>query len=125
MLIAWGKMQRLKASFFTLFLSFIEKYGTHIITSLQVGGKDVIYVKQLQNSPCSNVEVLKRMETMAERRFTGQSGGYSTPRERPGKDKVWAGLPQMKDIILSIFWCHNTLPTIYSLNRGLLICEFR
>uniref|UniRef100_A0A7I4BN40 MACPF domain-containing protein n=1 Tax=Physcomitrium patens TaxID=3218 RepID=A0A7I4BN40_PHYPA len=88
MLIAWGKMQRLKASFFTLFLSFIEKYGTHIITSLQVGGKDVIYVKQLQNSPCSNVEVLKRMETMAERRFTGQSGGYSTPRERPGKDKI-------------------------------------
>lgn len=71
---------------FTVF-SFIEKYGTHVITSLQVGGKDVIYVKQHRTSPCSNLEVQKLMETMAEKRFTGQSNGYNA-MNRPGKDKV-------------------------------------
>jgi hypothetical protein len=67
--------------------SFIEKYGTHVITSLQVGGKDVIYVKQHRTSPCSNLEVQKLMETMAEKRFTGQSNGYNA-MNRPGKDKA-------------------------------------
>lgn len=68
--------------------SFIEKYGTHIITSLQVGGKDIIYVKQHQTSHCSSAEVQRLMENMAEKRFTGQPNGYSNQRERPGKDKA-------------------------------------
>uniref|UniRef100_A0A7I4D0I6 MACPF domain-containing protein n=1 Tax=Physcomitrium patens TaxID=3218 RepID=A0A7I4D0I6_PHYPA len=68
--------------------SFIEKYGTHVIISLQVGGKDVIYVKQHQNSPTSSTDVQKLMESTAEKRFTGQSNGHNTQRERLGKDKV-------------------------------------
>lgn len=83
-----------------LFFSFIEKYGTHIITSLQVGGKDIIYVKQHQTSPCSGAEVQRLMESMAEKRFTGQPNGYIAPRERPGKDKVRIGNFQSMNLLL-------------------------
>ncbi|KAF6136113.1 hypothetical protein GIB67_002788 [Kingdonia uniflora] len=39
--------------------SFIENYGTHIITSATIGGRDVVYVKQHQSSPLSASEIKK------------------------------------------------------------------
>ncbi|KAH1266377.1 MACPF domain-containing protein CAD1 [Glycine max] len=35
--------------------SFIENFGTHVITSITMGGKDVIYVKQHHTSPLSKI----------------------------------------------------------------------
>ncbi|KAF8369960.1 hypothetical protein HHK36_032011 [Tetracentron sinense] len=37
--------------------SFIENFGTHVITSVTIGGKDVIYVKQHHSSPLSTMEI--------------------------------------------------------------------
>lgn len=57
-----------------------------MITSVQVGGKDVIYVRQHQSSPSSVAEVQKLMEGIAEKRFRGQANGHNLL----GKDKVRA-----------------------------------
>ncbi|CAM6021048.1 unnamed protein product [Sphagnum balticum] len=64
--------------------SFIERYGTHVIVGVTIGGKDVIYVRQHQSSPSTVVEVQKLMQSVADRRFLGQADGH---RERTGKEK--------------------------------------
>jgi hypothetical protein len=66
------------------FFSFIERYGTHIIVGVTIGGKDVVYVRQHQSSPSTVAEVQKLMQSVADRRFLGQADGH---RERTGKEK--------------------------------------
>ncbi|BBN12225.1 hypothetical protein MPTK1_5g18270 [Marchantia polymorpha subsp. ruderalis] len=70
--------------------SFIEKYGTHIVVSVKVGGKDVIYVRQHQTSPLQPPEVAKLMQKFADQRFQSVSNGTTSfeTRERAGKEKV-------------------------------------
>ncbi|KAF1868253.1 hypothetical protein Lal_00018773 [Lupinus albus] len=48
--------------------SFIEKYGTHVITSITIGGKDVIYVKQHHTSPLSKSEIKNYIEDIGNQR---------------------------------------------------------
>lgn len=50
--------------------SFIENFGTHVITSVTVGGKDVIYVKQHQSSPLSTMEIKKYVQEIGNQRFS-------------------------------------------------------
>jgi hypothetical protein len=69
--------------------SFIERYGTHIIMGVTIGGKDVVYVRQHQSSPSTVAEVQKLMQSVADRRFLGQADGH---RERTGKEKVISSL---------------------------------
>ncbi|KAL5732265.1 cinnamoyl-Coa reductase [Ranunculus cassubicifolius] len=49
--------------------SFIENYGTHIITSATIGGRDVVYVKQHQSSPLSSSEIEKYVKDIGDQRF--------------------------------------------------------
>ncbi|KAL7265680.1 hypothetical protein ACSBR1_003462 [Camellia fascicularis] len=49
--------------------SFIENFGTHVITSVTIGGKDVIYVKQHQTSPLSTMEIKKYVQDIGNHRF--------------------------------------------------------
>ncbi|XP_068667300.1 MACPF domain-containing protein CAD1-like [Aristolochia californica] len=49
--------------------SFIENYGTHIITSITIGGRDVIYVKQHQSSPLSAVDMQTYVKDIGDQRF--------------------------------------------------------
>lgn len=49
--------------------SFIEKYGTHVIISVEVGGKDMIYVKQHQSSSLSESEMKIHLKKLADSRF--------------------------------------------------------
>lgn len=51
------------------FFSFIENYGTHVITSVTIGGKDVIYVKQHQSSPLSTMEMKNYVQEIGNQRF--------------------------------------------------------
>lgn len=51
--------------------SFIENFGTHVITSVTIGGKDVIYVKQHQSSPLSTMEIKKYVQDIGNHRFSG------------------------------------------------------
>ncbi|KAK6149940.1 hypothetical protein DH2020_017465 [Rehmannia glutinosa] len=48
---------------------FIEKYGTHVIVGVKMGGKDVIHIKQLQNSNLQPTEVQKLLKQLADERF--------------------------------------------------------
>eukprot|EP00249_Psilotum_nudum_P011329 c23104_g1_i1 orf=595-2220(+) len=50
--------------------SFIEKYGTHIVSSVSVGGKDIIYVKQHQSSPLSATEIQLYLKELGNLRFS-------------------------------------------------------
>ncbi|KAL8102091.1 hypothetical protein AgCh_026830 [Apium graveolens] len=50
--------------------SFIENFGTHIITSVTIGGKDVIYVKQHQSSPLSKMEIKNYVQDIGTQRFS-------------------------------------------------------
>ncbi|KAK9132299.1 hypothetical protein Scep_011827 [Stephania cephalantha] len=49
--------------------SFIENFGTHIITSATVGGRDVVYVKQHQSSPLTAPEIHKYVRDIGNQRF--------------------------------------------------------
>lgn len=50
--------------------SFIENFGTHVITSVTIGGKDVIYVKQHQSSPLTTTEIKSYVQEIGNQRFS-------------------------------------------------------
>ncbi|RAL44777.1 hypothetical protein DM860_003536 [Cuscuta australis] len=54
---------------------FIEKYGTHIIVGVKMGGKDVIHIKQLHNSNLEPAEVQKLLKQLADERFSDDVNG--------------------------------------------------
>ncbi|KAL2344080.1 hypothetical protein Fmac_005365 [Flemingia macrophylla] len=52
---------------------FIEKYGTHVIVGVQMGGKDVVHIKQSKNSEIQQTEVQKLLKQLADERFSEAS----------------------------------------------------
>ncbi|KAF0932558.1 hypothetical protein E2562_010440 [Oryza meyeriana var. granulata] len=51
--------------------SFIEKYGTHVIVGLSMGGQDVVYVKQDKSSSLSPSEIKEHLDRLGDQLFTG------------------------------------------------------
>lgn len=49
--------------------SFIENYGTHIVTSATVGGRDVVYIRQHQSSLLSLSDIENYVHDIVEHRF--------------------------------------------------------
>ncbi|GAU48454.1 hypothetical protein TSUD_383510 [Trifolium subterraneum] len=49
--------------------SFIENYGTHIVTSATVGGRDVVYVRQHQSSSLSAQDIENYVKDIENDRF--------------------------------------------------------
>lgn len=72
-----------------VFYSFIENFGTHVITSVTIGGKDVIYVKQHQSSPLSTMEIKKYVQDIGNHRFS------DTPSHTPSHTS--SGQMRLKD----------------------------
>ncbi|CAL0306292.1 unnamed protein product [Lupinus luteus] len=66
--------------------SFIEKFGTHVITSITVGGKDVIYVKQHHTSPLSKSEMKNYIEDIGSQRFA-DIDSHTSSGQTKSKDK--------------------------------------
>ncbi|OAY63779.1 MACPF domain-containing protein [Ananas comosus] len=67
---------------------FIEKFGTHIIVGVKMGGKDVIYVRQQHSSTLLPVKVQETLKELADRRFLDVNGQYDINYKDPyGKDK--------------------------------------
>ncbi|MCL7033474.1 hypothetical protein MKW94_029973 [Papaver nudicaule] len=66
---------------------FIEKFGTHIIVGVKMGGKDVIYLKQQHSSNLQPAEVQKRLKEMADKRFRDTNGQYGDTGEIYEKGK--------------------------------------
>ncbi|KAK6943261.1 Membrane attack complex component/perforin (MACPF) domain [Dillenia turbinata] len=58
--------------------SFIENYGTHVITSISIGGKDVIYVKQHQSSSLTSLEIKNYVQDIGNQRFSDAAGVTSS-----------------------------------------------
>ncbi|KAG8377119.1 hypothetical protein BUALT_Bualt09G0135300 [Buddleja alternifolia] len=50
--------------------SFIENFGTHVITSVTIGGKDVIYAKQHLSSPLSIMDIKNYVQDIGNQRFS-------------------------------------------------------
>ncbi|XP_059664682.1 MACPF domain-containing protein CAD1 [Cornus florida] len=50
--------------------SFIENYGTHIVTSATIGGRDVIYIRQHQSSPLSASDIENYAKDIGDQRFS-------------------------------------------------------
>ncbi|KAG6396270.1 hypothetical protein SASPL_142417 [Salvia splendens] len=61
---------------------FIEKFGTHIIVGVKMGGKDVVYLKQQYSSPLQPADVQKRLKDVADKRFADGSGESSVNPEK-------------------------------------------
>ncbi|XP_076932829.1 MACPF domain-containing protein CAD1-like [Bidens hawaiensis] len=67
--------------------SFIENYGTHIVTSTTVGGRDVVYIKQHQSSPLSILDIENYVRDIGEHRFVdSKSQSSSGPLKYKDKD---------------------------------------
>nr|GLL23915.1 MACPF domain-containing protein At4g24290 [Ipomoea trifida] len=60
---------------------FIEKFGTHIIVGIKMGGKDVVYMKQQHSSSLEPADVQKRLKAIADKRFCDASEQYGTDSE--------------------------------------------
>ncbi|KHN09978.1 MACPF domain-containing protein NSL1 [Glycine soja] len=79
---------------------FIEKYGTHIIVGVQMGGKDVVHIKQTKNSDLQQAELQKLLKQLADERFSEASNHSSNvdpaDKSRKVKDnraKMWGSKP--------------------------------
>ncbi|KAK7362812.1 hypothetical protein VNO77_04935 [Canavalia gladiata] len=66
---------------------FIEKYGTHIVVGVKMGGKDVIHIKQSKNSDFQQTDLQKLLKQLADERFSEDSNQSSNvnPAEKSRK----------------------------------------
>ncbi|KAI5336020.1 hypothetical protein L3X38_026154 [Prunus dulcis] len=61
---------------------FIDKYGTHVIVGVKMGGKDMIYAKQQHSSPLQPAEVQKKLKDMADKMYIDGAGQSSVNSEK-------------------------------------------
>ncbi|KAF8042176.1 hypothetical protein BT93_A0711 [Corymbia citriodora subsp. variegata] len=66
--------------------SFIENFGTHVITSVTIGGKDVIFVKQHQSSPLTTTEIKNYVQEIGNQRFS-DAESHASSGQKKIKDK--------------------------------------
>lgn len=69
MLQFWNYYQFISDGYLTPLSSFIENYGTHVITSITIGGRDVIYVKQHQSSLLTEIDIKNYVKDIGDQRF--------------------------------------------------------
>lgn len=60
---------------------FIEKYGTHVVVGVKMGGKDIVHIKQLQNSNLQPTDIQTMLKKFADDRFSEDIDG-SLPLSR-------------------------------------------
>ncbi|CAO2842879.1 unnamed protein product [Amaranthus hypochondriacus] len=68
--------------------AFIEKYGTHIVVGVKIGGKDVIHIKQLKNSNAEPAEILNLLKKLADERFSNDLSGSGIHGKQKGKGRT-------------------------------------
>lgn len=71
--------------------AFIEKYGTHVVVGVKIGGKDVIHLKQLHGSDLQPIEVQNVLKKLADERFSDDLP--ISARGGKDKDKIRSNLP--------------------------------
>lgn len=84
---------------YSFWYSFIENYGTHIVTSVTIGGRDVVYIRQHQSSPLPVSEIENYVNDMMEHRFhEAESQSITGPLKY--KDKVSTDVTSHDEIAL-------------------------
>ncbi|GAB4827131.1 cinnamoyl-Coa reductase [Ancistrocladus abbreviatus] len=58
--------------------SFIENFGTHVVSSTTIGGRDVVYLRQHQLSPLSASDIENYMKEIGDQRFMNLKSQPST-----------------------------------------------
>ncbi|KAI3988335.1 hypothetical protein MKX01_012124 [Papaver californicum] len=104
---------------------FIEKYGTHVVVEVKMGGKDVIHIKQLQDSNLQHAEVQKMLKHLTDKRFSEDGNGIfmKNPQELPKKRKdeqfiAWQhGAPFSKSMRPIVFHTKEDVVSIH-VRRG-------
>lgn len=91
---------------------FIEKFGTHVTVGVKMGGKDVVYVKQLHSSTLEPSDVQRRLKAEADKRFSEGSGRYG---HDPKQDH---GLPFLDASTLSLHSPHEEITFIWRRRGG-------
>ncbi|XP_028786227.1 MACPF domain-containing protein At4g24290 isoform X1 [Neltuma alba] len=61
---------------------FIEKFGTHVIVGVKIGGTDIIYARQQFSSSVQPTDVQKKLKEMADKFFVNGAGRYYTNDEK-------------------------------------------
>jgi hypothetical protein len=76
--------------FFSPLFSFIENFGTHVVTSATIGGRDVVYIRQHQSSPLSALEIESYVNEIMDQRFLDSKGESSAgPLKYKDKVSIW------------------------------------
>ena len=71
-------MFELQLIFRSFHFRFIEKYGTHVIVGVKMGGTDIIYATQQYSSTVPPAEVQKKLKDMADEFFIDKAGQYNS-----------------------------------------------
>lgn len=84
---------------------FIEKYGTHIVVGVKMGGKDIVHIKQLHNSKLEPAELQKLLKELAEERFSADVNetSVSNSADLHGKMKV-SSIANVNVTVFDIFF---------------------
>ncbi|RVW79046.1 MACPF domain-containing protein CAD1 [Vitis vinifera] len=91
--------ERICSPVYILVSCFIENYGTHIVTSATIGGRDVVYVRQHQLSPLSSSDIENYVKDIGDQRFLDPK---SQPTAAPLKYKDKASIMHCPALILSL-----------------------
>ena len=68
-----------------MFDRFIEKYGTHIIVGLSIGGQDVVLVRQDKSSNLGPSELKRHLDDLGDQLFTGICNFTAEARDQKSK----------------------------------------
>ena len=93
---------------------FIDKYGTHVIVGVKMGGKDVVCVKQLKGSDLTQSDVQARLKKLADDRLSSSSQEDSTAGSgsAAGDGRLSQGL-NVSTSLLSSSSSSSSLPNTY------------
>ncbi|XWS34332.1 hypothetical protein CRYUN_Cryun21dG0030500 [Craigia yunnanensis] len=98
---------------------FIEKYGTHVIVGLSIGGQDVVLVRQDKSSNLEPSQLKKHLDDLGDQLFTGTCN--FTPKTKEQNQKV----PQAFNIFDPQPVAFNSYPSITTKDGITVICSKR
>ncbi|XVF85583.1 hypothetical protein PTKIN_Ptkin17bG0128900 [Pterospermum kingtungense] len=98
---------------------FIEKYGTHVIVGLSIGGQDVVLVRQDKSSNLDSCQLKKHLDDLGDQLFTGTCS--FNPNTKDQMQKV----PPAFDIFDPQPIAFNGYPSVSTKDGITVICSKR
>ncbi|XP_041011935.1 MACPF domain-containing protein At1g14780 [Juglans microcarpa x Juglans regia] len=95
---------------------FIEKYGTHVIVGLSIGGQDMVLVKQDKSSGLGPSELKQHLDELGDQLFTGACN--FSPQHPKTKDKA----PQAFNVFSSQPIAFNSFSSVNAKDGLTVIC---